>query len=258
MFDNQVTRFGPGLNNETAINGDTNGLFSDLYVQNRIGKVHEYSNDFDQYVANDWVVTGVGTAALIAGDGGLLQITSPVSTFQSLQKGPAAFLLAKNFRAWGLATVNLDSLLGTIIAGLLNVTTTPFTGASQTDGIYFLSTVTTGALSFNIAVGGTITSVNTGVNLVAGSAANLAWYYDGAVYAAGQPNGRVVWSISGAGVSAPARGEIAVAAASTFPGATLVTPTLSVNASTAVARNLVVDRVYFAKDRSNINASPVF
>lgn len=253
MFDLTVSRFPGGLTNTRE-----SGIFSDLFLPDRLPKVHEYPNDFDQFVAGDWTSTGAGTAALAAGDGGLLNVTSPVSTFQSLQKLPAAFQFTKTFRSWGRVVAQLDSLLGTILVGQLNVTATPFTGASQTDGAYFLSTVTTGALNFNIAVGGTITSVSTGVSIVAGSQFSLAYYYDGAVYGPGQPNGRVVWEATGAGVTANVRGEILIAAASTFPGAVNSTPTLAVNASTAVARVLTVDSVYFVKDRANIFATPIF
>lgn len=261
MFDNVVSRFGPGLNNTTGLKGGTNGIFSDLYVPDRIGKVHEYSQDFDQYIAGDWTQTlNGGSAALVAGDGGLLALTSAVSVIASIQKLPAAFQLAKGFRAWGLVTTQLDSLLGSTIFGLLNATTTPFTGASQTDGIYFTSAVTTGEISVNVAVGGVISTVDTGAAIVVGSPFTAAFYYDGGVYAAA-PNGRIVWQISGAGVSANVRGEILVPASGTiaaFPGAVNITPTLGVSASTAVARVLTTDRIYAAKDRENINATPIF
>lgn len=253
MFDNAVTRNFPG-----QVNHRDTAIFSDLYVQDRISRIHEYSQDFDQFIAADWVNTGAGTAALIAGDGGLLAITSAVSAFQTVQKTPAAWILAKTFRTWFHSRLTLDSIVGNILVGLLNVTVTPFTGASQTDGAYFLSVVTTGALTFNIAVAGVITSVACGVNLVAGGIATLSWYYDAAVYVAGQPNGRVVWEVSGPGVTASARGEIFIAAASTFPGAVNLVPTLAVNAPTAVARVLTVDNVWIGKDRTNPNASPIF
>lgn len=253
MFDNTITRYPLGSTNQRE-----NSTLSDLPIDNRLSPLHEFANDFNEYAAADWTVTGAGTAALVSGDGGLLALTSPVSTFVSIQDVPANFVMAKNFRMWGEFRASLDSLLGTVLLGLLNVTTTPFTGGSQTDGIFFLSTVTTGALSLVIAVGGTQTVAATGVSLVAGSQALLRFYYDGAQYAAGQPNGRVVWEVSGSGVTANARGEIAIAAASTFPGATITTPTFAVNASTAVARVLTLDSAYLAKDRANINATIAF
>ena len=256
MFDNVVSRFSKGLNNETD-----QGIFSDLYVNNRVGVLHEFPEDFDKYAAGDWKLTlNGGTSALVAGDGGLHALTSAVSVIASIQKNPANFQLAKGFRAWGRIITQLDSLLGSTIFGLLNATTTPFTGASQTDGVYFTSAVTTGEISFNVAVGSVISTLDTGVAIVAGSPFTASWYYDGGAYAAA-PNGRVVFQLSGAGVTAKTRGEIVVPTSGTiaaFPGAVNITPTLGVNASTAVARVLTTDLLYFAKDRANINATPAF
>lgn len=256
MFDNTVSRFNPG-----ATNSKETALLSDLYVNNRIDRVHEYAQDFDQYIAADWVVTGAGTAALTAGDGGILLLTTTASTFESVQKTPAGFPMTKGLRTWFTAQVQVDNVLGLLITGLLNATATPFTGASQTDGAYFLST-NTGALSFNVAVGGVIASTNLGVSLVAGplANANLNFYYDGACYA-GAPLGRVVFEVSGTGVTASFRGTIVVPASGTiaaFPGATNLAPIFGVSASTAAVRTAVIDKLYVAKDEVNINATPAF
>ena len=264
MFDNATTRLYPALNNvrDTVI-------FSDLPVPDRIDIIHEYPQDFDQYIAADWTQTlNGGAAALIAGDGGILQLTTVVSNFASVQKTPAAFPMTKGKRTWFTTQLQVDAVVGLVIAGLLNATATPFTGASQTDGAYFLST-NTGALSFNVAVGGVIASVNilnptTGaaVTLVPGAVANanLSFYYDGGDYASA-PLGRIVYQVDGPGVSANARGEILVPASGTiaaFPGATNLAPIIGVSASTAVVRNLVCDKLYVAKDELNINSTPIF
>lgn len=257
MLDNLVSRFYPGQTNSR----DT-ALLSDLYVNNRIDRLHEYPQDFDQYIAADWVQTlNGGAAGLIAGDGGILQLTTVVSNFASVQKTPAAFPMTKGLRSWLTCQVQVDNVLGLLIAGLLNATATPFTGASQTDGAYFLST-NTGALSFNVAVGGVISSVALGVNLVAGALANanLSFYYDGGCYP-GAPLGRVIFEASGAGVTANVRGEILVPASGTiaaFPGATNLAPIFGVSASTAAVRTAVIDKLYVAKDEVNINATPPF
>lgn len=253
MLDNTVTRFPGGMNSARE-----NGMTSDLPANDRQARFHEYTNDFDQYVAGDWTQTlNGGSVALTAGDGGLLLLSSAVSAIASIQKNPAAFSMAAFRRAWGRSQVQLDSLVGTAIVGLLNATTTPFTGGSQTDGIYFLSTVTTGALSINYAVGGVIVSQNLGVSLVAAAQATLSFYYDGGQYETDGTD-RLMWEAVGPGVTANARGEMVVPATSAFPGATNVTPTLGVSASTAVVRTLTIDSIFFAKDRVNINATPAF
>lgn len=253
MFSNIVTRYPNGVTNarETSI-------LSDISIEDRIGRFHSYEQDFDQYIATDYTLTlNGGAVAAIAGDGGLITLTTAVSALTSLQKTPAAFVTAKNFIEIGSFVATVDNLLGLVFAGVLNVTATPFTGASQTDGIYF-TTATTGVITANIAVGGVITSVvmpNT--LLVAGSPASFTFYYDGALYPAA-PNGRVIFDVSGAGVTASSRTEIIVPTASVFPGATVTTPTVAVSATTAAARTLTLDRVWVAKARQNPNASPVF
>lgn len=255
MFDNATSRYPRGLNASTEA-----GIFSDMPVLDRIAKVHESPQDFNQYIAADWTLSGAGAAAaLVAGDGGLINVTAAVSTFAALQKTPAAYLMQRGFRAWFQCIAAVDSLLGFVIAGLLNATATPFTGASQTDGIYFLSGVA-GALTANVAVGGVIASIPMGVNLIAAAQAKLSWYYDGGCYNAA-PNGRVVFEAKGPGVSAPARVEIVVPPAGTiaaFPGAVNLAEVAGVNATTAVARILTVDALYPVKDRDNINATPSF
>lgn len=254
MFDIATTRFPPALTN-----AKDSAIFSDIPVPDRIDSVHEYPQDFDQYIAADWTQTlNGGSAGLIAGDGGILQIQTVVSNFATVQKTPAAFPNSKGRRSWFTAQVQVDNVLGLIIAGTLNATATPFTGASQTDGCYFLST-NTGALSFNVAVGGVIANVPCGVSLVAGQYANLSWYYDGAIYQSA-PLGRVVWQVD-SGATANARGAVAVPASGTiaaFPGATNLAPIIGVSASTAAVRTFLCDKLYVAKDEINPNATPAF
>ena len=255
MFDISVTRLGKAMNSSTE-----SGIFSDLYVQERIAKIHEYPQDFDQYVAGDWTQQlNAGTIALVAGDGGLLALTSAASAITSQEKAPANFQLAKGFRSWYATLMSVDAVLGLTINGLLNATATPFTAGSQTDGVFFL-TDNAGALSFVVAVAGTKVTTVLGNNLVAGQLALLSWYYDGGCYAAA-PNGRVVFETKGPGVTAKVRGEVAIPAAGTiaaFPGPVNIGPVMGVSASTAVARVLTVDYVWAAKDRDNINASSAF
>lgn len=263
MFDNRVTRFAPGQNNVKE-----NGLFSDMFVNDRIGKVHEYVDDFDPYVAANYTLTlGGGAVAAIAGDGGLITLTTAVSAATIVQRAVASFQLAKGFRAWGRFLVSVDSILGATILGLINATAAPFTPANITDGIYLL-TDGTGAVSFVLSVAGVKTTLASGVLLIGGGQFIFEFYYDGACYGAGQPNGRVVYQVANivgvtSGVTANFRGEIGGGNAAqpmpaTFPGAVNLAPMVAVNATTAVARVLTVDTIYSAKDRTNINASTPF
>jgi hypothetical protein len=258
MFDISVTRHPPGLSVSTP-----NGMLSDMYVPDRIAKVHEYSDDFDPYVAGNYTVTlGGGAVAAIAGDGGLITETTAVSAATIIQRVPATFQLAKGFRAWGRFVSQVDSVLGAVVLGLINATAAPFTPANITDGIYML-TDGTGAVSFILALAGAKTTLASGVILVANQPFTFEFYYDGAAYAAGQPNGRALFQITGPGVSANFRGEIGAANAALpmpagFPGAVNLAPIAGINATTAVARVQTLDTMYVAKDRSNINATPAF
>jgi hypothetical protein len=250
MFDNRPTRNQYGANNTR----DTE-TFSDQFVEDRT-KVHEYNNDFDEYNTANYTVSGTGTITAVAGDGGIVQAvsTSTINSFTSLQNIRADYLTALGFRMFHEWVFSVDSALANVIAGLLNTTATPFTGASQTDGMYM--TATGGNVSVNVAVGGVITTTANVAVLNPGltNYVTFKMYWDGGIYYA--PFGRVVWELSGAGIVTPARGEIAAPA--NFPGATLINPTLGVQASTAAVRTMNIDLFSIIKDRVNPNATPVF
>lgn len=256
MYDLAVTRNQFGANNTR----DTE-TFSDQPVEDRT-KVHEYNNDFDEWNTGNYTITnggGAGTTfSAVAGDGGIIQAVTAATTgsYYSAQNVRADYSVAKNFRLFQIFLLSVDSALANIFAGLINATTTPFTGASQTDGIYLLSAGTT-ALSVNVAVGGVITSVANAAVLNPGLANYVTFktYWDGGIYAAA-PNGRVIWELSGAGIVTPARGSIAAPA--NFPGATLLTPTWGVQASTNAARTMNVDLFSIIKERVNVLATPTF
>lgn len=255
MFDFAVSRNQNGANNTR----DTE-TFSDQYVEDRT-KVHEYNNDFDEWNTANYTISSSGagtTFTSIAGDGGIIQAVTAAAggNFYSAQNVRADYLMQIGYRLFHEFLISVDNALANIIAGLLNITATPFTGASQTDGIYLLSAGTT-ALSVNVAVGGVITSVaNAAVlNPGLGNYINFKAYWDGGIYAAA-PKGRVVWELSGTGVVTPARGEIA--APVNYPGATLLSPTWGVQASTAAARTMNIDLFSVIKDRVNVLATPTF
>lgn len=259
MFDNQVTR-----NQFGQTNARDAGIFSDMYLQDE-SVCHVFIEDFDYYTGpvaagttNGYTLSGVGaTVAEIAGDGGVVSMSALTTGFiASLQRATGNFLLQAGFRTWYRALASLSSLAnsGQLIMGLTNFTAAPFTGGSITDGAWFSSAVATGALSFNVAVGGVVTTVALGVNLVAAALADFKFYWDGGIYASA-PNGRIVYEASGAGVSAPVRGE--VAAPANFPGATLLALQEGVKA-TAGTTVLNLDLLMVIKDRVNYLSTPTF
>jgi len=258
MFDNQVTR-----NQFGQTNARDTETFSDLPVQDE-SKLHIYIDDFDYYsgpvaagTTNGYTLTGTGaTVALASADGGAINLIAATTAFiAALQRSVASFSLVKGFRSWYEGLLQLSTLANSsqLIAGLTNITTTPFTAI--TDGVWFSSdAVGAGALSINVAVGSVLTTVALGVNVVAAALGTYKWYWDGGVYPTA-PNGRILWEVSGPGVTANARG--AVAAPVNFPGATLLAPQIGVK-GTAATPTLLIDLFQVAKDRVNINATPAF
>lgn len=259
MFDNTVTRF------PYQTNARETEIFSDMPVQD-YSKLHDYLDDFDYYTGpvaagttNGYTLTGTGaTVTLPAGDGGLINIIGATTGFiAAWQRATANFKFETGKRIWFEALAQISTLANAtqLIIGLTNTTTTPFTAGQLTDGVWLSSdTGGTGILSINVAVGSVVTTVATGVTLVAGSQFAFRFYWDAGVYAAA-PNGRIVWELVGAGVSGTVRGE--VAAPANFPGATLVSPQVAVK-GTAGTPTIQLDLLAAVKDRVNINATPAF
>ena len=261
MFDIEVSR-----NQFGQTNARDSEIFSDLPLQDET-KAHVFIEDYDYYsgpvtatTTNGYVLSGTGaTAALAALDGSALNLIGATTAFiATYQRGVGSFQLAAGFRTWFRTLLAIDTLANSeqFVAGLYNITTTPFTGGQLTDGIWFSSATGTGEISINVAQNGTVTTVDTGQQIVAAAQADLKWYYTAGVYPQDPTNGKIVWEISGAGVSAKARGS--VAAPTSFPkAATLVTPSLGIKA-TAATPTLTVDLLMAIKERTNINATPAF
>ncbi len=261
MFDNQVTR-----NQYGQTNARDSELFSDMYVQD-FSKVHDFLEDFDYYngpvtatTTNGYVLSGTGaTAALAALDGSAVNFIGATTGFiATWQRGVGSYQLAAGLRTWFEAVLAIDTLSnsGQLLAGLYNITTAPFTAGQLTDGIWFSTATTTGEISINIAQNGTVTTVDTGVALVAAQQATMKWYWTAGVYPTDPTGGRIAWELSGAGVSAKARGV--VAAPASFPkAATLVTPSVGVK-GTAATPTLTVDLLMALKERVNPLATPAF
>jgi hypothetical protein len=263
MFDIQISRYQFGGNNTRD-----SELFSDQPVDDWT-KNHNFFQDFDDYFGPTAVGTasgytlssgGAGTVTQPNVDGGVISINTVASQPTSLQK-QGHFKLQTGLRTFFRQLISVDNVLGLVLAGLTNVTATPFTGGQLTDGVWF-STTNTGALSINVSTGGVVTTVACGVGLVGGGFATLGWYWDGALYAPHQPNGALVWEVAPppfgvtSGITGNARGVIASPA--NFPSATLLAFLSGVSASTAAARALQVDYWYGLKDRLNFAQTPAF
>jgi|SRR6267154_17484 len=260
MFDNRITRGNNGSNNLSD-----NDIFSDMPFEDWT-RIHNYFNDFDSYLASDFTVSGTGTVAKAAGDGGLLTLTNSGagSAFTSIQVTPVSFLMKNGFRAWGRFRFQVDNALANLAVGLINSTATPFTGGSITDGIW-LSTAATTAITVQAAA----TSVSQGSvviapTLVVGQMFNFSFYYDGAQYVSQYQDfafGKVIWQVDNlgfgtGGVTASARGQFKLASGAW--SATGLTPTFAVQNSTAVSRVLTADYMDVSTERISPSVTPPF
>jgi hypothetical protein len=197
---------------------------------------HTYFNDFDTYVANDWTITVTGTAttALTAGDGGLLgTATSGASSDANyFQLKAESFSFELNRPAWFKARFKVSTLATVVVLGLQVTDTTP---EDVTDGIYFLSTVTTGAVTAicrkNATTGSTTASAGA---LVADTFAEYAWYWDGKDNVFVYKDGAQIAAITGA---------------SAFIPDTTTAVSFGIRTTSANARTLTIDYILAAKAR---------
>ena len=230
-----TTNFPDGVTNAAL-----NSALTDLIIEDPT-RDHTFFNDFDSYVAADWVVTavGAGTAALTAGNGGLLLLTNAAADDNSLvlQKTPAAFAMTANKRAWFSTKFQTsDVTQSDIMMGVVIVNTTPI-ATPPTDGIYFLKT--DGAATIDIICRKNATTGSNSKTAIATLAnatdITLQWYYDG--------NGRLFYGVNGVLVGSMD------ASASFLPDATNLTVTMVVQNGEAVAKTMTVDYIMAAFER---------
>lgn len=102
-------------------------------------KFHTFFDDFDSYLATEWIVTesGDGTQVLTAADGGTLVITNAAADDNSvfIQNAIASFLPEAGKRMFFRARFKVsDATQSDFQIGLVVTDTTPL---DATDGIYF-------------------------------------------------------------------------------------------------------------------------
>ena len=197
---------------------------------------HTFFDDFDTYTSGQWTatVTGTGTTALTAGDGGLLaSATSGASSDANyLQKATEGFSFETGKPAWFKTRFKVSALTTVVAIGLQVTDTTP---EDVTDGIYFLSTVTTGAVTCycrkNATTGSTSGSAGT---LVADTFTELAWYWDGKDSVEVFQDGVKVSTITGASAYIPD---------------TTTTVSFGIRTTSAAIKTLTLDYLFASKSR---------
>lgn len=154
-----------------------NALFGNFPLPPSLN-LHQYLNDFDTYAAGDWTITTTtGTNALVAGNGGLIRLTTAASNgdIQHIAKNPASFALVPGCQAWFLCNLSVSDNLSSLIAGWQAGGTAfapanfiGFTKASGSANIDFTIT--------NTSVSTTLSAVTT---IAPTTPTALGWYYDG-------------------------------------------------------------------------------
>lgn len=198
---------------------------------------HRLIDDFNTYTSGNWTITVVGTStpALVAGDGGLLGITTSATSADStfLQKTVEGYSMETGKPAWFSCRFKVSTLATTVVFGLQVTDTTPL---DVTDGIYFLSTTATGAITGIVRKNATTGSASQACGtLVADTYVELAWYWDGKDTVAFYKDRVQQSSVTGV-------------AASYLPDTTM-TPSFGVRTDSANARTMTVDYYYVSKSR---------
>lgn len=229
LRDSQITNFGNGVTNRPD-----NSLFQAM-AQLDPTRHHNYMEDFDYYLAADWVVTevGVATQLLLDGDGGILQITNAGaddnSSFQ--QKVGESFLIEASRKAYFRARMQLDLVTESdFVMGLQITDTTPL---AVTDGIWFQSDDGDASLDIHHAAASVVTEDLAIATLVDATFLTMEWYWDGI--------SRFYYGVDGVPL-----GFLEPAAFTTVE----LTPSFGVQNGEAVAKVMDVDYVFAAKERA--------
>lgn len=231
---NVVTRFPGGVGNraEAHMMGDL--PFPDPTLW------HVFLDDFNRYVAADWVVTETqagATQALAAGNGGTLLLTNSAADNDqnTIAKTPAAFTLDATKKSVFRARFKIDDVTQSdLIVGLV-VVDTALPSAGRTDGIYFYSDDESAALNVTVRKNATTGANNaTSIATLANDTfLTVEWFYDGA--------GTLVYGVNGTLLGR-------LSASDYFPDAA-TTVTFALQNGSAVARSATIDYLFAAQER---------
>lgn len=222
---------------------------------------HQFADDFDNALSATGLYTvtaASGSVAHSAGDGGLALFTTGATSgnFAEIQLPAASFTLPQGAGAgkkfFWLARLQLgDVTASALIAGMCNITATPFTAVA--DGIYFSKASGGTVLNIVSVVGSTATT--TAIPASAYSLANatnldLSFYIDayGNLNVFVSPNMVGYVPQSGTGASTPTRGRCLQVSGLTLTTANL-SPTLAVQAGAAAAKTMTADFHCAQKER---------
>ena len=206
-------------------------------------RLHQYWDDFDQYVAADWVITDVGTdtRAVSAGaDGGILVLTTGAieddGTFlqwsgNTLATTAETWKFASGFKLWFMARFKVsDATQSDFIMGLQITDTTPL---AVSDGVYWRKDDGDANLDFVVMAASTATTATAASTCVDDTYMELGFYYDGA-----------------SGIEYYKDGiKLGTAVTTNMPSEEL-TVSFGVQAGAAAAKTLSLDYILCAKERT--------
>lgn len=200
-------------------------------------RFHTFSEDFDYYVAANWVVTETqagATQALADGDGGLLLLTNSAADDDliSLQKVGESFRFATNKRLWwGCRFQVSDATQSDVLFGLVITDTTPF---DVTDGVFFLKDDGDANIDFYSEKDSVQTSKLALSTLVTATNIELQYYWDGI---------SKIWYAADGVVKG------FIEPSTTLPNDEDLTLTFAIRNGEAVAKTMTVDYVFACKER---------
>lgn len=230
-----VTNFPNGLTNNTQQNAL--GLMSQLDPTT----FHTYFDDFDTYVANDWVVTETqvaATEALANGDGGILLLTNSAANndLVAMQKVGESFIFETNKKLFFKCRFKVsDATKSALVFGLQVTDTTPL---SVSDGVYFSKAAASTSISFNAYKESTGTTASNVATLVDNTYITLAFYYDG--------NSYINYFAGTNNLNPTYIGRIA---STNIPNTQTTTISFALSNGEAVAKTMSIDYIFAAKER---------
>lgn len=202
-------------------------------------KYHTFFNDFDTYLASDWVITtveaggGAASEALTDGDGGLLLITNDAADndsdfFQTVKEG---FKLDSGKKAFFKARFKIsDATQSDMVMGLQITDTTPL---SASDGVWFQKDDGDTHLDFYVAKNSTVTDKTDIAELADDTFVELAFYYNGV--------DAIDYFVDGV--------KLGSAAVTNIPDDQALTVSFGIQNGEAVAKTMTLDYVFVAKER---------
>lgn len=219
---------------------------------------HSYFDDMDSSLAVAGVytksITGVGTIANTAGDGGLGLFTTAGAAgtdIASIQLPAASFSLTLGLKLFFECRLKISDVINALFnVGLIQTTVTPFT---VTDGIFFQKLAGATALNIVSAVGSVLTTVAIPVSaftLTNNVNIDLAFYLNRQGDVLAFVDTQLVGFIpqSGTGATTPNAGAVARITAPTLT-AVVLNPTIAIQSGTVAAKTLTLDFFSVQKER---------